>query len=261
MAEHHKPKLKDHVIIIGMGICGRNLAKVSKLAGVPYGIIEINPDVVKHQKKQGEPIFFGDATQEPVLHQVNLDDARLVVVAINDPAATRYIVETIRRLNPKVYIIARTRFLTEVKPVVELGANDVIPEEFETSIEIFTRVLRKYLIPQDEIDQFTAEIRSDRYEVLRTNSDHRASLSDLKRNLSHIEVGTYRVGEGNTFANQTIEQTGIRKKYGVTVLMIRRGEQVISSIDAQTMIHEGDIIVVFGEPANLVDFALHFKKD
>jgi CPA2 family monovalent cation:H+ antiporter-2 len=257
---HVKTQVKDHVIIIGMGICGKNLARVSKLAGVPYGIIEINPEVVKQQRAKGEPIFFGDATQEPVLHQVNLDDARLAVVAINDPAAARHIVETIRRLNPKIYIIARTRYLNEVKPIAELGANDVIPEEFETSIEIFNRVLRKYLIPQVEIDQFTAEVRSHQYEVLRTNSDHHASLSDLKQNLSDIEVGTYRVGKENILINKTLEQSGIRKKYGVTVLMIRHGEQVIASLNAQTEIQEGNLLVVFGEPIHLIEFSTLFKE-
>jgi CPA2 family monovalent cation:H+ antiporter-2 len=76
----------------------------------------------------------------------------VLVAVISDPAATRRIIEIARRLNPTLCIIARTRFVQEMKHLYELGANEVIPEEFETSVEIFTRVLVKYLISADEIE-------------------------------------------------------------------------------------------------------------
>jgi len=83
------------------------------------------------------------------------------VIAISDAAATRRIVELSRRLNPSAYIIARTRYTNEVNPLYSLGANDVIPEEFETSIEIISRVLHRYFIPVNEIDKHISEIRKD----------------------------------------------------------------------------------------------------
>lgn len=88
------------------------------------------------EKKHGVPIMYGDASKEAVLEHVNIKAARSLVVAISDASATRRIVELARRLNPSVYIIARTRYMSEVTPLYSLGANDVIPEEFETSIEI-----------------------------------------------------------------------------------------------------------------------------
>jgi len=186
---------KDHLIIIGFGVNGRNLARAARLSGVPYAVIEMNPETVRKEQARGEPIYYGDATQEVVLNHVNIKDARIVVIAINDPASTRRITEIIRRLNPKVHLIVRSRYLQEMKPLYELGANEVIPEEFETSVEIFTRVLAKYLIPRDEIEALVVEIRSDDYEMFRSLSKESVSLSDLNLQLSDVEISTLRVVE------------------------------------------------------------------
>jgi len=108
----------------------------------------MNPETVRNEQAQGEPICYGDATQEAVLQHANIKDASVAIVAINDPTATRRITEIARRLNPKAHIIIRTRYLQEMKPLYELGANEVIPEEFETSVEIFTRVWQSILYPK-----------------------------------------------------------------------------------------------------------------
>jgi len=105
---------KDHLIIIGFGVNGRNVARAARLSGIPYVIIEMNPETVKSEQAKGEPSYYGDSTQEVVLQRANIKDARIVVTAINDPAATRRITEIIRRLNKKVHLIVRTRYFQEM---------------------------------------------------------------------------------------------------------------------------------------------------
>src|SRR5437773_4939089 len=144
--------LADHVVIAGLGLNGRNLAAALRAIRVPYLIVELNPQTVRHARAQGEPAFYGDATREEILRALGVDRARLFVVAISDPAATRRMVRVARGLNPTVHIIARTRYVVEIPELARLGANVVIPEEFETSIEIFTRVLAHYQVPQGDID-------------------------------------------------------------------------------------------------------------
>ena len=85
---------------------------------------------------------------------VNMREARVMVIAISDPAATRRITEIARRLNPDLFIIARTRYLEEMKPLHDLGANEVIPEEYETSIEIFSRVMERFQVPERRYREF-----------------------------------------------------------------------------------------------------------
>ncbi|RME61222.1 potassium transporter KefB [Candidatus Parcubacteria bacterium] len=158
---------KDHLVIIGFGIVGRNVARAAKFADIPYAIIEMNPETVRTEKRKGEPIYYGDATHQTVLEKANIKDAKIVVVAINDPTATRRIIDLIRRISPTVYLIVRTRYLQEMKDLYALGADEVIPEEFETSMEIFARVLTKYLIPREEIERLLAEVRADGYDILK----------------------------------------------------------------------------------------------
>ena len=67
---------------------------------------------------------------------------------------------------------------------LELGADEVISEDFETSVEIFARVLNKYLVTRDEIEKFISEIRSEGYEIFRGLSKEPVSLSRLKLHLS-----------------------------------------------------------------------------
>ncbi len=246
---------KDHVVIIGFGVCGRNLAWAADLAGIQYAVIEMNPETVRTERKKGRHIFFGDATQIAVLEQVNIKEARIVVIAVNDPIAGRRMVEVIREKSGKVYIAARTRYVNEMQPMIDLGADDVIPEEFETSVEIFTRVLRKYLIPHDEIEHFVTEVRSRGYQALRRLSLHKATLADLKLNVVDSDIGVFRVGEGSSLVGRSLLDMDIRRHYGVTILMIRRGTHVMSNPSTNTVIKAKDLVIVFGRPNDLLHFA------
>ena len=237
---------KDHLIIIGFGVNGRNVAHAVRVAGIPYTIIEMNPETVRSEQAKGEPIYYGDSTQDVVLQHANIKDARIVVTAINDPASTRRITEIIRRLNPKVHLIVRSRYLQEMKPLYELGANEVIPEEFETSVEIFTRVLAKYLIPRDEIEALVAEIRSDGYEMFRSLSKVSASFSDLKLQLHDVEISTFRISQGSPLIGKTLAQIELRGRYGISVVAIRRESQILANPGADMVLKSNDVLFVLG---------------
>lgn len=253
------PPLKDHIIIVGFGVCGRNLAHSAKLAGIPYIVLEMNPETVRTESKKGEPIFFGDATHEAILEHVNIKEARVIAIVTNDAVGSRRIVEVARQLSPRVHIITRTIYLREVEPILALGANEVVPEEFEASVEIFSRALRKYLIPQSEIEKFATEIRANIYEAVRPVSNKGATLSDLKAYLSHIEINTFRVSRGSSVVGKTLAECAIRNKYGVSVLVVRRGQQVMANPGPDTLIMEEDVVAVMGEPDNLVALAELFR--
>lgn len=157
--------LRDHLIIIGFGISGRNLARVARQFGIAFLVVELNPQTVR-KESQDFPILYGDATNEAVLSQAGVRNARAAAVVIGDPASTRGIVAQLRRLNPSLHIIARTRFVAEVQHLYSLGANDVVPEEFETSMEIFHRTARYLGLPEDEVLLLEQAIREDHYAML-----------------------------------------------------------------------------------------------
>ena len=238
----------DHLIVVGFGINGRNVTRAAKMAGVPYIVIEMNPETVHLERTRDEPIFYGDATQEAIFHHAGISHARIVVLTIANASATRKITALARRLNPKIHIIARTRFLQEMEPLYGLGANEVIPEEFETSVEIFTRVLAKYLIPKDEIEQFINDVRADGYQMFRTLSSEAAFCSDLHHCLPDIEITTVRIGETSSLVGKTLGETEMRKRYGVTVLAVRRNGTTISNPDVDLTFAINDIVFMLGKP-------------
>jgi CPA2 family monovalent cation:H+ antiporter-2 len=250
--------LQDHVVIIGFGINGRNVARAARHAGIPYAIIEMNADTVRAERQRDEPIFYGDATQEAVLKQVHLSQARTVVIVIADAAATRRIAGLARQLNPAAHIIARTRYVNEMAALYRLGVNEVIPEEFETSVEIFTRVLTKYLVPRDEIARLVAEVRDDGYQMLRNISGAASmSVSDLHLHLRDIEISPVFVPPGSPLTGKTLAELDLRNKTGLTLLAIRRGSELMTNVDAQTKICENDELFVIGTPDNVALAAVH----
>lgn len=245
----------EHLVIVGFGFNGRNVARAAAAANIPYYIIEMNAEAVRAEQAKGEPIIYGDATHEAVLEQVDIHDARVVVVAISDPAATRRITEIIRRLSPKAYIIVRTRYVLELEPLHEIGADEVIPEEFETSVEIFTRVLKKYLVPADEIEEFVDDVRAGSYEMFRSLSKRTTSFSDFKLHLPDIQIRTFRIGENSIANGKTLGDIAMRKSHGVSVLAIRRDGVMMSNPHGDTGVIAGDLVVVVGSREKILAVA------
>jgi CPA2 family monovalent cation:H+ antiporter-2 len=243
--------VSDHVVIAGYGLNGRNLAAALRAIRAQYLIVELNAQTVRRARVEGEPAFYGDATREEILRALGVDRARLFVIAISDPAATRSMVRVARTLNPKVHIIARTRYVVEIPELTRLGANDVIPEEFETSIEIFARVLAHYSVPRDEIDRLVAEIRASHYEALRPGAKPRITLSGTLGAMPQMHVERIPLAPGAPAVGRTLAETGLRSRTGALVLSVRRGESDIATPPATYRLAVGDVLVVVGQKQQL----------
>lgn len=259
-AESGPRKKHDHVVIIGFGLNGRNLAKVLKEAEIPYVVLEMNSDTVREMRKKGEPIHYGDGTSKEILHKMGIEKARLLVVAISDPFATRRIVSIARQANPDVYIIVRTRYLIEVDDLKKLGADDVIPEEFETSIEIFSRVLHRYSFPRNAILDMIGKIRSNSYTALRDVDVPKRHLFEKYEWLPEIEIDGYRIPEGSHLHEKTIKELQIRKKTGVTVIAVRRDNKVHTIPEPDFRLQAGDFILFTGDRESMSN-ALDYLKE
>ena len=259
-AEGSTRKKHDHVIIVGFGLNGKNLAKVLKEAEIPYVVLEMNSDTVREMRKKGEPIHYGDGSSKEILHKMGIEKARLLVVAISDPVSTRRIVSIARQANADVYIIVRTRYLIEVDDLKSLGADEVIPEEFETSIEIFARVLHRYSFPRNAILDMVDKIRSNSYTALRGVELPRHKLFDKYEWLPEIEIDGYRILEGSHLNDKTIKELQIRKKTGVTVIAVRRGKTVHTNPEPDFRLKAGDFLLFTGDRESMNN-ALDYLKE
>ncbi|MCP9440055.1 MAG: cation:proton antiporter [Nitrospira sp.] len=239
-------RIRDHVIIVGYGLNGRNLARVLSETEIPYIVLDLDGDIVRREAKLGVPLYYGDATNPNILRHVKIEAARVLVVAIPDPFTARRTVQIARTLNPKIHIVVRTRYLRELEELHQLGADDVVPEEFETSIEIFALVLRTYNMPPDFVMQKAEQIRREGYALLR-----RSELPDLAHHLrggtlSDVDVETCRIEEDSPAAGKTIDQLALWQRTGASIIALTRNGITESNPSVKTKLLVGDIVVLLG---------------
>ena len=239
-------RIKDHVIIVGYGLNGRNLARVLSETEIPYVALDLDGDTVRREAQHGLPLYYGDATNPNVLRQVKIEDARVFVVAISDPFMARRTVQVARSLNSKIHIVVRTRHLRELEELHQLGADDVVPEEFETSIEIFALVLRTYNMPQDFVMRKAEQVRREGYALLR-----RSEMPELAHHLrggtlSDVEVETCRIEQDSPAAGKTIAQLAVWPRTGASIIAWTRSGVTESNPSKKTELLAGDIVVLLG---------------
>jgi CPA2 family monovalent cation:H+ antiporter-2 len=249
--EGHTARKSGHVIVIGFGVNGRNLARVLRESDIPYAVLEINSDTVQKMRKEGEPIYYGDGTSREILHKLGIHTAKVLVIAITDAAATRRVVQIARKENQHLYIIVRTRYVAEVEDLKGLGANEVIPEEFETSIEIFSRVLHHYHTPGNVITEYIDNIRKDSYGVLRTLKLPQKHLAERHEFLKGLDTETYLFKKKSAMAGHSLKEINLRDRTGVTIIAVQRGDAVHQNPSSDFIIREGDIILLIGKKEDI----------
>ncbi|MDY7394858.1 monovalent cation:proton antiporter-2 (CPA2) family protein [Aureibaculum sp. 2210JD6-5] len=246
-------EIHNHLIIIGYGINGSNLAKAAQYADIPYVVIEMNPTIVKSAKDDGIPILFGDASQPHILDTVNLSRARSVVIAISDKEATKTVIRNIRDTSQTVHILVRTRYVREISELIALGADDVIPEEFETSIEIFSRVMHNFLVPESQIDNLIEYVRSDNYEVFQMKK--KVPKTFTPTSIPDFSITCVRVTSDSSKINgRSLKEANIRAKYGISVLAVSHKDKIIDDIHPDQKIYQNDLLYVQGSSENIEEF-------
>lgn len=245
--------LKNHLIIIGFGLNGHNLARVVQEINIPFVIVELNDHLVRQAREEGYAVVFGDAGSKEVLEKAGAHHAQMIVIAISDAAATRRCLVVSRSLNEKAFILVRTRYVAEVESLEELGANIVIPEEFETSVEIFARVLERYRIPEHLIEQQIAVIRSGSYGMLRDLSVTQERLLQISELFLKTTVEQIVIGEGSPAVERSLRELNLRKATGASIIAVLRGDEANVNPDGGFILKPNDVVVIWGAHQQLND--------
>jgi len=124
-----RPSYRDHLIIVGFGVIGRHVARMARRSGIPYCVIELNPETVGRERARGTPIIYGDALFEPVLETAGIAQARFLAITIPDQVAAIRITGISRALHPRLQILVRTRFRQDQSLLQDAGADTVLAEE------------------------------------------------------------------------------------------------------------------------------------
>lgn len=253
-------ELENHLVIIGYGVSGKNVGIAAKKASIPFMVIEINPETVRQEKLNGVNIIYGDAAQKAVLEHTGIKTAKSIVITAGNPVSTWKIIEVAKRLNPDIHIIARTHFQDTIDSFYTLGADEVISDEFECSIELFSRVLNKYMVPIKEIETMNNQLRADHYMMLRGPEIQRKNVFGLSLDFSDVEVKSIRVEKKSGAAGKTLGELDLRNKYGVTVIAISRNHRLMYNLRAGMKFSPDDILLVISPPEQLEEIRELFEN-
>lgn len=245
------PKERDHLLIIGLGVHGFHLIKAARHAGIRFIGVDNDPETVRDAQKDHIPVVYGDGSNEIVLEQAGAQRAEVVVVSVGEPAAIFRITELVRKKNPTCYLIVRTRYISDIEELYNRGASEVIPEEFETSVEIFAKVLNKYLIPRDDIEKLIGAMRTDSYEMFRTVDKGTSDIKSTQLQFPNTEVSALKVTQDSHVVNKSLTDLDLRKTYGVTLLAVKRGRETVPNPSPDELLEVDDILYVMGEPSQI----------
>ena len=242
----HDIGLTDHVVIVGYGVNGQNVARALRLLDVPHVVVDLNPYTIEEVTAAGGLALEGDARHRDVLEAAGMAGARGLVAAVPDAVSTREIIEAARGLNPDATILARTRYLREVEALAAVGADEVIPEEFETSLELTGRVLQLYGAPLHVVEREKAALRREGYGLLRGEGPDgpHPTLDVLCRLPGTTRI---RIQKGATAAGRTLRDLDVRRRTGALILALEREGEVLTNPAPDLVLEPGDDVLAFAD--------------
>ena len=240
------PNLEKHIVIIGKDASALKLSRMAKYNNMEHVSIIFDPLIANEQIKQGNLVIYGDAVNEPILLKARADTAGVILVSVGDLIPSMAVIEKVRNLNKKAYIIARTKHIDDIKQLYDLGADQVLPEKLEIAIDMFNRILVKKLYPQKEINRILTRIRNLKLGVF-TEKDIINQPSVLDE-LPNMDITAIKVEAGSDAEEKSVSDIQLRQTAGVTLLAIKRGSKIIEHPSPRTIFRGDDILYVLGDP-------------
>jgi len=237
----------NHVIICGMGLNGRNLVKVLKDTAINYVIIDLNFQKIRKSKSKGDKnTIWGDASSVEILRRANVEAARVMVIAISDRFLTKSCLSNAKAIHPSLHVIVRTKYVADIEDLLALGADDVIPEEFETSIQIFSRVLKMFHIPNSIILAQSNIIRNKSYGIFREVRYTQEAFDQISQILAQGTIETYYIAARNPIIGRSIRDINLKAKSGAMIINIIRNNQTITNPPSDFVLQAADQLILFG---------------
>ncbi|MCC6625571.1 MAG: cation:proton antiporter [Deltaproteobacteria bacterium] len=153
--------LKDHVVIVGFGVAGRMAARALRRAGRTYVVLELDAERVRAARAEGEPVYYGDATSTEALGHAHIDRASALVLLMNDPSAAQRVVDSMRRLAPRVPVLMRTKYVADGAMLRAMGVTEVVAEELEGGVAVAGKLLAWLDVPPHDVTRHLAAVRKD----------------------------------------------------------------------------------------------------
>jgi len=239
---------REHVILCGFGRVGQNVARVLEAQGFEYIAIDLDAVRVRAARQMGHPVVYGDSADEQVLEEVGLANANTVVISFSDTRTSLAILRCLRRLRADVPVLVRTPDDSRLLELKAAGATEIVPEAFEASLMLASHVLMTLKVPPATVMRTVAELRGNRYEMLRNvieRGDGSANDAEFTEAVHSVVLppGSWCIGkcvDDVRRAGADVAFTGIRRQ-GIL------GREPSGDTEFQ----DGDIVVIYGTPEAL----------
>ncbi len=163
--------IEGHVVIAGYGRVGRTVAALLARRSIPYVALDMDKEVTRKARTRGEPVFFGDATRADVLERLNMMNAAAVLITLDDPRAAALSLNSVQMNWSEIPVFVRARDAEHAEWLEMHGVVNVVPETFESSLQLAARILNTLGTPEDVVRQIVEEIREEGYASLKELTD------------------------------------------------------------------------------------------
>jgi voltage-gated potassium channel len=220
-------KLSGHDIVCGWGRMGRAVVEELRRGGRNVVVIDRNAERVARLQEAGIPAVEGDTTSEATLRAARIESARGLVSCVNDDAHNVYTVLTARALNPKLFIVARATEETAAHRIRQAGADRVV-NPYELGGVRLAHLLAKPAI----VSFFDASLGKH----------------------DEPQFDQVSVRPNSAVAGVTLLDANIRKRWGIGIVAVQRGAEVIANPPPELTLQSGDVLVVFGTRSDIHKF-------
>ncbi|MEM7692829.1 MAG: cation:proton antiporter [Pseudomonadota bacterium] len=152
---------EGHVVIAGFGRIGRAIGDLLDERKVPYVALDLDPHDVSRWRQRGKNVHYGDVRRADVLRDANAAGALAIVLTMDKPAANAAVLEVLRREGIEVPVVVRARDVQNAKELFGLGAQEVVMEAFEASLQMGEETLVAIGYPREAAHSVVAEVRLD----------------------------------------------------------------------------------------------------
>ncbi len=237
-----------HVIICGYGRCGQNLARMLEREGIPYMALDLDPDRVRQAAAAGDAVVFGDAVRLQALMAAGLSRASAVVVTYLDTASALKVLANTRAHAHSVPVIVRTVDDHDLEKLQDAGATEVVPEAIEGSLMLASHALALVGVPMRRVIRIVQDQRDARYNLLR-GYFHGAD-DDTADELQQERLATVTLPLGSKYAGKPLDSLAL-PALGARVVSLRRGNGKTLAAQDETLLEDGDTLVLSGKPEAL----------
>lgn len=242
--------LENHVVIVGYGRVGQNIARFLEPEGFEFVALDLDPVRVRHAREAGDPVYYGDGTNRDVLRAAGIERAKVLVITYFKVSTALKILGHVKKMRPEMPVLVRTRDDSELDKLQEAGATEIIPETLESSLMLASHLLHVLHVPMTQILRKIQEVRSHRYSLLRSVFRGQDALPLDETHAYREQLHTLTLSAGSFAINRSLTEINL-KPLGVVVTALRREGVVGRQPPGVTVLKEGDVMVLWGTPEKL----------